>query len=155
MKTALFSLALVLALALSGCPSISASGVTTIEAATFAPALGVDLAQSTKDSSGMYTRELTVGDGGTPVQAPSVVTMRYTGWLADGTQFDSNQTTGFQFTLGAGQVISGWDIGVRGMQVGGTRQLIIPPSLGYGASGYGPIPPDAILVFSVTLLSSP
>ena len=81
--------------------------------------------------------------------------MRYTGWLSTGSQFDSNQSTGFQFTLGAGQVIQGWDVGVRGMLVGGQRQLIIPASMGYGESGTQGIPGNSILVFNVTMMSTP
>jgi peptidylprolyl isomerase len=81
--------------------------------------------------------------------------MKYTGWLANGTQFDSNQTSGFRFSLGAGEVIRGWDLGVPGMKTGGTRQLIIPPALGYGASGTGPIPGNAVLIFNVTMVSTP
>ncbi len=125
-----------------------------IEHSTFNAALNVDLTQSTKLPSGMYVRDLTVGTGAAPGSGQAV-TMRYTGWLVDGTQFDTSPTAGFQFHLGAGEVISGWDLGVAGMKVGGSRQLIIPPALGYGSSGQGPIPPNAVLVFSVTMLSSP
>ncbi|MFZ5443063.1 MAG: FKBP-type peptidyl-prolyl cis-trans isomerase [Myxococcota bacterium] len=125
-----------------------------IEETTFAASLGVDLAASTKHPSGLYFREKTTGDGA-EAKNGSPVTMRYTGWLVDGTQFDSNQAAGFRFTLGAGDVIPGWDLGCVGMKVGGTRQLIIPPALGYGSSGAGPIPPNAILVFDVTMVSTP
>ncbi len=139
-----------LTLALAAC----ASPEVALEKATFAEALQVDLAASMKLPSGMYIRELTVGTGAA-AKTGQPVTMRYTGWLANGTQFDSNQARGFQFNLGAGDVISGWDLGVPGVQVGGTRQLIIPPSLGYGAGGTGPIPGNAILVFNVTMMSTP
>ena len=86
------------------------------------------------------------------------VTVHYTGWLFENgqatTQFDSSRSRGpFVFTLGAGEVIPGWDQGVAGMQVGGLRQLIIPPHLGYGARGAGGvIPPNATLQFEVELL---
>jgi FKBP-type peptidyl-prolyl cis-trans isomerase len=125
-----------------------------LETGTYAEALGVDLSASQKLPSGMYIRDTTEGTG-TVAANGNAVTMRYTGWLANGTQFDSNQGRGFSFVLGDGVVIPGWDLGVPGMKVGGTRQLIIPPSLGYGASGQGPIPPNAILVFSVTMVSTP
>ena len=88
------------------------------------------------------------------------VTVNYTGWFYDadatsnkGVQFDSSVgRTPFTFTLGAGQVIRGWDQGVAGMKVGGLRRLIVPPSLGYGATRYGPIPPNATLLFEIELL---
>jgi FKBP-type peptidyl-prolyl cis-trans isomerase len=82
------------------------------------------------------------------------VKVDYTGWLTNGKKFDSSVGTGkpFEFTLGAGEVIKGWDEGVAGMKVGGQRQLKIPPDLAYGASGYPPvIPANSTLIFDVTL----
>ena len=82
------------------------------------------------------------------------VKVDYTGWLTNGKKFDSSVGTGkpFEFTLGASEVIKGWDEGVAGMKVGGKRQLKIPPDLAYGASGYPPvIPPNSTLIFDVTL----
>jgi len=95
------------------------------------------------------------GEGAVAIRH-SKVAVHYTGWLMDGTKFDSSLDRGksFKFTLGAGQVIPGWDMGVEGMKVGGKRQLIIPPDLGYGKKGAcGVIPPNATLKFEVALLS--
>jgi FKBP-type peptidyl-prolyl cis-trans isomerase FkpA len=116
------------------------------------PSTGVNVAFSTTD--------LTVGTG-TTATAGRLVSVNYTGWLYDaskaenkGTQFDSSTGRGpFSFVLGAGQVIAGWDQGVVGMKVGGKRRLVIPPSLGYGAAGVGPIPGNSTLVFDVELLA--
>jgi FKBP-type peptidyl-prolyl cis-trans isomerase len=94
---------------------------------------------------------------GAAVKAGDKVTVGYTGWLANGTKFDSSADhpgQPFSFTVGQGQVIPGWDKGLIGMKVGGERRLIIPPSLGYGAQGAGStIPPNATLVFDVTIVS--
>lgn len=94
-----------------------------------------------------------MGSGDTAVPVRSV-TVNYTGWLTDGTKFDSSldRNQPFHFLLGTGQVIKGWDEGVTGMKVGGKRQLRIPPELGYGPRGTGPIPPNSTLVFDVELL---
>lgn len=126
-----------------------------IETTTFAPALGVNLGTSTKLASGMYIRDITVGTGADVVVGQNV-SMRYTGALSNGSQFDANTSgTPFSFRLGAGGVIAGWDQGIVGMKVGGVRQLIIPSALGYGRSDYGPIPGGSILVFTVTVVSVP
>jgi FKBP-type peptidyl-prolyl cis-trans isomerase FkpA len=98
--------------------------------------------------------ELAVGTG---VKAAKghMVKVHYTGWLTDGTKFDSSVDRGrpFEFGLGQGRVIQGWDRGVSGMQVGGKRKLTIQPELGYGARGFPPvIPPNSVLVFEVELL---
>jgi len=99
--------------------------------------------------------DLKTGDGPTAVRHAKVA-VHYTGWLRDGTKFDSSLDRGkpIEFTLGAGQVIPGWDMGVEGMKVGGKRQLTIPPELGYGKKGAGKvIPPNATLKFEVSLVS--
>jgi peptidylprolyl isomerase len=96
-----------------------------------------------------------VGTGASP-QTGQTVEVNYTGWLADGTKFDSSLDRGqtFSFVIGTGQVIKGWDEGVASMKVGGQRRLIIPPALGYGANGYPPvIPANAQLIFDVDLIS--
>jgi len=104
--------------------------------------------------------DLVVGGGDTALIG-GTVQVDYTGWLYDasktdhkGLQFDSSiGKTPFTFTIGGSQVIKGWDNGVPGMKVGGTRRLVIPPSLAYGAARSGSIPPNATLVFDITLLS--
>jgi len=103
----------------------------------------------------VVTKILAEGDGARAVRH-SRVSVHYTGWLKDGTKFDSSVDRGkpFEFTLGAGQVIPGWDQGVEGMKVGGKRELIIPPDLAYGKKGAGGvIPPEATLKFEIALLS--
>jgi FKBP-type peptidyl-prolyl cis-trans isomerase FkpA len=105
-------------------------------------------------ASGLGYQDITVG-GGETAKAGDTVSVHYTGWLVDGTKFDSSVDRGtpFEFTLGTGSVIQGWDEGVAGMQVGGKRKLSIPPDLGYGDRGAGNvIPPGATLIFEVELL---
>ena len=140
---------------LAACSSNSVSTTApTIESTAFAPVLGVDLAASTKAPSGLYYRDMTVGTGAAVANGQQL-SMRYTGWLANGTQFDSNVNgSPLVFRLGTRAVIDGWDLGIVGMKVGGRRQLILPPALGYGAAGNGSIPGNAILVFIVDVLSA-
>ena len=104
--------------------------------------------------SGLKIEELAVGDGAT-AEAGQQVSVHYTGWLTDGRRFDSSvdRNEPFQFALGRGMVIRGWDEGVAGMRVGGRRKLTVPPQLVSGARGAGGvIPPNATLVFEVELL---
>ena len=112
----------------------------------------------TTDSGLQY--EDTVAGNGEVAQAGRPVKVHYTGWLFNdgvkGAKFDSSKDRGqpFEFPLGAGHVIKGWDEGVQGMAVGGTRRLVIPAALGYGARGAGgAIPPNATLLFEVDLLA--
>lgn len=113
-------------------------------------------APAAEDVTELVVEDIVVGTGAEAV-AGTNVTVHYTGWLTDGTEFDSSiGREPFQFALGAGQVIPGWDQGVAGMKVGGQRRLTIPPDLGYGAAGAGGvIPPNATLVFEVELISVP
>lgn len=105
-------------------------------------------------SSGLQYQEIEIGEGQT-AKAGDAISVHYTGWLEDETKFDSSvdRDTPFDFNLGVGSVIKGWDEGVQGMNVGGKRLLIIPSNLGYGPTGAGGvIPPNATLIFMVDLL---
>jgi FKBP-type peptidyl-prolyl cis-trans isomerase FkpA len=110
--------------------------------------------QQVTTPSGLKYEDVKVGTGDA-AETGKNVSVHYTGWLTNGTKFDSSKDRGqpFEFPLGGGRVIKGWDEGVRGMKVGGVRKLTIPPELGYGARGAGGvIPPNATLVFEVELL---
>lgn len=111
-------------------------------------------ANAVKTPSGLSYVDIVAGSGPAPT-AGKQVKVHYTGWLENGVKFDSSVDRGepFVFTIGAGQVIPGWDEGVMTMKVGGKRKLIIPSQLGYGAAGAGGvIPPNATLIFEVELL---
>jgi len=115
----------------------------------------VDEKNYTTTPSGLKYYDITPGTGATPTAGQTVV-VQYTGWLQDGTQFDSSigRATPFSFQLGKGNVIPGWDEGISTMKVGGKRQLVIPPALAYGDTGSGNvIPPGATLIFDVELVS--
>ena len=161
--------AIALAFALSGCqqpPSgsaasgsgaTSATGTTSTSTSTTSQTSAAAETAAPKEvtmANGLKYVDLKVGDG-TIAEAGKTATVHYTGWLTDGTKFDSSVDSGrpFSFRLGGGQVIRGWDEGVKGMRVGGKRKLTIPPDLGYGQAGAGGvIPPNATLVFDVELL---
>lgn len=160
--TPLFTLTLVAPLAapLAACGSSAdvtaptpAPATATVETTTFASSLNIDLAASgwMRTPAGLYYRTLSAAaDTATAAASGQRVTVRYTGWLANGKSFD---TGSLPFVLGARAVIAGFDQGVVAMRVGERRRLRIPPALGYGASGTGPIPGNAVLVFDVELLS--
>jgi len=120
----------------------------------FAPQLGVDLDAMTRTSSGLYYQDTEVGHGTTAISG-RVVGVLYRGWLPDGTMFDERQNPSdpLRFRLGVGIVIRGWDEGLVGMRVGGTRRLVIPSDLGYGSRPSGIIPANSVLVFDVHLVS--
>jgi len=108
---------------------------------------------TTPIANGLQIEDVVIGDG-QAAKKGDLVSVHYTGWLLDGTKFDSSLDRGqpFQFTIGEGRVIKGWDEGVPGMQIGGKRKLTIPPDMAYGPTGSGAIPPNATLVFEVELL---
>jgi len=102
----------------------------------------------------LIIEDIIVGQGAEAVKH-SIITVNYTGWLEDGTKFDSSLNPGrepLRFTLGAGQMIQGFDQGILGMKVGGKRKLTIPPNLGYGSQDKGIIPPNSTLIFELDLL---
>jgi len=127
----------------------------TASAGAAQPATSVAPTGSTEEITDLKVEDLVVGTGAT-AKAGDQVSVHYTGWLTDGTKFDSSldRNEPFVFTLGQQQVIEGWDKGVEGMKVGGKRKLTIPPGMAYGDQGAGDvIPPNAVLVFEVELLA--
>lgn len=164
-----FALAALATIALAGChqksastPSTSTAAVTPAPAATSPDTTGGKMAGSQPGAaaevttpSGLKYQDLVLGDGAV-AEAGKRVSVHYTGWLTDNTKFDSSLDRGtpFDFVLGQGQVIRGWDEGVKGMRVHGKRRLTIPSDLGYGPAGAGDgkIPPNATLIFEVELL---
>jgi peptidylprolyl isomerase len=129
-------------------PVPSATIVSTVE--PIASASGKTIMETDK----LIIQDQVIGTG-TEAVAGKKITVNYTGTLTNGTKFDSSLNPGrtpFEFTLGAGEVIQGWDQGFAGMKIGGKRKLTIPPSLGYGATDMGLIPPNSTLIFEVELL---
>ncbi|HEX5773220.1 MAG TPA: FKBP-type peptidyl-prolyl cis-trans isomerase [Geomobilimonas sp.] len=149
MEKLIVALLLVVAISIPACaqkeskqPAVEAKGAAALPA------------NAVKTPSGLAYVDTVVGNGPAPT-AGKPVKVHYTGWLENGTKFDSSVDRGepFVFTIGAGQVIPGWDEGVMSMKIGGKRKLIVPPQLGYGAAGAGGvIPPNAVLIFDVELL---
>lgn len=142
-------LLLVAAIAIPACSQKDAKGPAETAAVESHAVQG-----QVKTPSGLSYTDLVQGSGAQPVSGKSVK-VHYTGWLENGTKFDSSLDHGqpFAFRIGTGEVIPGWDEGVMSMRVGGKRKLIVPAQLGYGASGAGGvIPPNATLIFEVELL---
>jgi peptidylprolyl isomerase len=115
--------------------------------------LNVNLAEMTKSETGLYTKDILEGTGDV-AKTGDRVRAHYTGWLPDGTMFDSSMDgdAPIEFGLGAGELIKGWDEGMVGMKVGGRRRLVIPPGLAYGAAARDPIPAMSTLVFDIELV---
>lgn len=158
MLIAVTAMLLIAAGSVAGCAK--EEPVATPEASTPAPEAPIaeepaaPAGAETVVAEGLKIQDLVVGTGAEAVSGKTV-SVHYTGWLEDGTKFDSSVDSGqpFQFALGAGMVIPGWDQGVVGMKIGGKRKLTIAPELGYGAQGAGGvIPPNATLIFDVELL---
>ena len=154
-----YSLVVCLVVLASACEKKEESPVSNTPSQTPAvavpPATTAPAQPAVADVTELKIEDTKVGTG-TVAEAGKSVTVHYTGWLTNGTKFDSSKDHGqpFKFQLGAGQVIKGWDQGVAGRKVGGVRKLTIPPSLAYGENGAGGgvIPPNATLVFEVELL---
>lgn len=132
-------------------PTASDTGAMTMAATPNQESTGSNRTITT--ASGLQYEDVVEGTGAAP-QKGQTVSVHYTGTLEDGSVFDSSRKRGqpFEFKLGVGQVIKGWDEGVGSMKVGGRRNLVIPPELGYGSRGIGPIPPNSTLMFDVELL---
>lgn len=148
MEKLIVALLLVVAISIPACAQKESKPAVETKGAAALPA------NAQKTPSGLAYVDMVVGNGPSPT-AGKPVKVHYTGWLENGTKFDSSVDRGepFVFTIGAGQVIPGWDEGVMSMKVGGKRKLIVPPQLGYGAAGAGGvIPPNAVLIFDVELL---
>lgn len=141
MKTFRFALLVIAALAFISCSSSKDTSKDENKSSLITTA------------SGLQYEDIVVGKGAKPEQGKEV-SVHYTGRLEDGSVFDSSveKNKPFNFKIGVGQVIKGWDEGVMGMQVGGKRKLIIPPALGYGERAAGKIPPNSVLIFDVELL---
>jgi peptidylprolyl isomerase len=136
----------------------AAASIGAFAAVAPAAALAQEIGKMTTTPSGLQIEDTQIGTGASP-RSGQICVMHYTGWLyengAKGKKFDSSLDRGqpFEFPIGQGHVIKGWDEGVASMKVGGKRTLIIPPDLGYGARGAGGvIPPNATLLFEVELL---
>lgn len=148
------------ALSLSGCaPSAGSSTTSTADPSDAQTTSGSTSTQLAGDpalaAETLIIEDLTVGTG-VEAKAGDAIAAHYTGWLPDGTMFDTSLDTGvpIEFTLGTGRVIAGWDQGIVGMKVGGTRKLIIPPSLAYGDAAVGKIPAGSTLIFEVELVEA-
>jgi FKBP-type peptidyl-prolyl cis-trans isomerase FkpA len=141
------------ALAISACDSpTDPNRFADPERITYAQSLGINLSAMTRTASGMYYQDTQVGTGARPQPGDSI-RVHYTGWLPDGTRFDTSRGGApIEYRHGRGRVIPGWEEALATMNVGGMRKVVLPPSLGYGAYRVGPIPPNSTLVFEIELV---
>lgn len=151
-------LAVLFAAFLAGCGDSSTApqdlGGTDPATTVYAASLGVNISAMTKLSKALYIQDLIVGTGSAASNG-RLLSVTYTGWLVNGTQFDSNVGKDtYAFTLGTGTVIPGWDQGLVGMRVGGKRRLVIGSALAYGTQGHGTVPSNSTLVFDVQLTAA-
>jgi FKBP-type peptidyl-prolyl cis-trans isomerase len=158
MHRGISSIAIALLVTTTACASASsgaAPATRPMESIPFASTLDVNLAKMTRTPAGVYYRDIEVGTGPV-IRGKEDLKVHYTGWLTNGVKFDSNTSDDQPLTvpLGRGRAIKGWDDGLVGMRVGGRRQLVIPPELGYGSNRAGVIPPDAVLVFDIRVVSA-
>jgi FKBP-type peptidyl-prolyl cis-trans isomerase FkpA len=147
--------ACVLMVLVAGCGPAQGGSAAAPEPVAFAPALNVELGQMQRLPSGVYVRDLRVGEGA-PARAGQRLQVHFAGWLPNGTQFDAlvPPAAPVEFRLGERKVIRGWEEGLVGMRPGGQRQLVVPPSMGYGRRAVGAVPPNATLVFVIDLVSA-
>lgn len=144
-----------------GCVLAAPASAQTLKLRPLSPVASLHLAASLgvpEDSlrpagRGVWYHDVQPG-AGEPAAAGDEVAVHFVGFLVDGTKFTATTTQPFRFVLGADKVIAGWEDGVAGMRVGGRRQLVVPALLGYGAKGSGPVPPNADLVFDITLVAA-
>ena len=164
LRTSLFrpTWSIVVACVAAGCARANSSETTTsttvtaapqppseVARTTFDPSLGIRLDSMVRRASGLYVQDLVTGTGAVAARGRSVV-VRYTGWLPNGTKFETSEIT---VTLGSNKTIRGWEEGLLGMRVGGKRRLVIPPNLGYGSRASAQIPANSVLVFEMEAVS--
>lgn len=136
----------------AACASSGSGGVKATPL-NFAPSLNIDLGAMKESPTGLWTRDLDQG-AGRPIANGDVVRVRYTLWLTDGRRMEGieGDDPPFEFKVGARQVIAGWEEGILGMRAGGRRQLVVPPTLGYGGRRKGDIPGASVLVFDLRVI---
>jgi FKBP-type peptidyl-prolyl cis-trans isomerase FkpA len=154
MRRAFFLIAAAAVVLAAACDSPTDAGrFADTENLRYYPGLNVDLSRMTRTASGLYYEDLAEGDG-PAIAAGDSIAVHYTGWLPDGTRFDTSRDGApLEYRHGVGRVILGWDEGIEGLQVGSRRKLVVPPHLGYGGMRMGPIPPHSTLVFDVEIMA--